>query len=530
MGRLSMATRRELVAAIRERYGAGTREEKGRIVDELVAVAGYHRKHAIRVLRRRQAAVKPERAHRGRVYGEDDRETLIALWEASDRICSKRLRPLIPVLLPVLERHGRIRLAEDAHARLLAVSAATMDRLLSDVRLVARGGQRRRAGFSSAVRRSVPVRTFGDWNDPPPGYAEVDLVAHGGPSASGSFVQTVVLTDVATGWTECVPIVVRDGVLVIEALGRARELFPFPLKGVDFDNDSAFMNDLVVPWCREQGLEVTRSRAYRKNDQAWVEQKNGAIVRRLVGYGRLEGLLAAEVLARLYAASRLHSNLFQPSFKLRHKTRIGARVIKRYHAPEPPVARALAHPALDEATKARLRVLPSTCDPVVLLAEIRAAQAELGERIDRRGATAVRQDPAPMNLDRFVASLATAWREGEQRPTHKRTYRRRKPVPQRPSMLDGLQEEIHGWLAAEPGLSGQAVLSRLQVLAPDQFEATQLRTVQRAVKAWRAQSARALILNGAGMLTITQPPPPPAALNGTGKPPNRLSGDSGFAG
>ena len=114
-----MATRRELVAAIRERYGAATREEKGRILDELVAVAGYHRKHAIRVLRRRQAAVKPERAHRGRVYGEDDRETLIALWEASDRICSKRLRPLIPVLLPVLERHGRIRLAEDAHARAL---------------------------------------------------------------------------------------------------------------------------------------------------------------------------------------------------------------------------------------------------------------------------------------------------------------------------------------------------------------------------------------------------------------------------
>jgi hypothetical protein len=526
-GRLSMATRRELVAAIRVRYGAATREEKGRILDELVSVAGYHRKHAIRVLTRPEVGATPRRRWHGRQYGEGDREALVALWEASDRICSKRLKPLIPVLLPALERHGRITLAEDARARVLAVSAATMDRLLSDIRLVARGGQRRRAGFSSAVRRAVPVRTFGDWNDPPPGYVEVDLVAHAGTSAAGSFVQTVVLTDVATGWTECVPIVVRDGALVIEALGRARELFPFPLKGVDFDNDSAFMNEPVIGWCRERGLEATRSRAYRKNDQAWVEQKNGAIVRRLVGYGRLEGLLAAEVLARLYAAGRLYGNLFQPSFKLRHKTRIGARVIKRYHAPEPPVARALAHPALDEATKMRLRALQLTCDPVLLLAEIRAAQAELGERIDQRGTGAIRQVPAPVQLDRFVASLKTAWRQGEQRPTHKRAYRRRKPVPKRPSMLDALRERIHGWLEAEPGLSAYEVLSRLTALAPDRFKDGQLRTVQRAVKAWRIQSAREIILTGAVTLTIAQPedlmddasasptapqPPPPQPL------------------
>ena len=132
------------------------------------------------------------------------------------------------------------------------------------------------------------MRTFGDWNDPPPGFVEVDFVAHAGTSAAGRFVQTMVLTDIATGWTESVPVLVRNGELVIEALAAARELFPFPLRGVDFDNDGAFMNDPVVDWCRAQGLEVTRSRAYRKNDQAWVEQKNGSIVRRLVGYGRFE--------------------------------------------------------------------------------------------------------------------------------------------------------------------------------------------------------------------------------------------------
>jgi hypothetical protein len=189
----------------------------------------------------------------------------------------------------------------------------------------------------------------------------------------------------ATGWTECVPIVVRDGALAIEALGRARELFSFPLIGVDFDNDIVFMNEPVIGWCRDQGLEVTRSRAYRKNDQAWVEQKNGAIVRRLVGYGRLEGLLGAGVLARLYAAGRLHGNLFQPSFKPRHKNRIGARVIKRYHAPEPPVA---GRSRTRRSTK-RARCGCGSCSRPAIRSCCWPAQAELGDRIDRRGTVAV---------------------------------------------------------------------------------------------------------------------------------------------
>ena len=265
-------------------------------------------------------------------------------------------------------------------AALLAVSPATIDRLLSEIRIAAAQGRRRRAGFSSAVRRSVPVRTFADWGDPPPGFVEVDFVAHSGTSTAGAFVQTLVLTDIATGWTECVPVVMRAGALALEALQMALELFPFPLKGVDFDNDGAFMNEPVVDWCRAQGLEVTRSRAYRKNDQAWVEQKNGAIVRRLVGYGRFEGPASAAALARLYAAARLHVNLFQPSFKLREKTRIGARVTKRWHAPATPADRALASGRLDAASALRIADLRTRADPVVALAAIRAAQAELGRK------------------------------------------------------------------------------------------------------------------------------------------------------
>jgi hypothetical protein len=140
-----------------------------------------------------------------------------------------------------------------------------------------------------------------------------------------------------------------------------------------FDKNGAFMNDVAVPWCRAQKIEVTRSRAYMKNDQAFVEQKNGAVMRRLVGYGRFEGVETALVLARLYAESRLHTNFFQPSFKFTSKRREGAKVIKRYHAPATPYARALAHPKLNLAAKKRLRELYRTLDPVALLAEMRSS-------------------------------------------------------------------------------------------------------------------------------------------------------------
>ena len=259
-------------------------------------------------------------------------------------------------------------------------------------------------------------------------------------------------------------------------------------------NLRAFMNEAVVDWCRGQGLEVMRSRAYRKSDQAWVEQKNGAIVRRLVGYGRLEGLVSAKALARLYAAARLHTNLFQPSLKLKEKKRIGARVIKRYHPPVPPMGRVLVHAEVGEESKARLRQLHAQADPVLLLAEIRAAQAELGERVDRRGTETAQAEPIIVDPNRFAASLKTAWREGERRATHRRPYRRRKPVPKRPSMLDDVQDQIRAWLDREPTLSAVAVLARLKSTRPEQFTDRHLRTVQRAVKVWRGHQARRIIL------------------------------------
>ncbi len=254
---------------------------------------------------------------------------------------------------------------------MLAVSAATIDRVLAPVRTVSPGGRRRRNAYSSSVRRSVPVRTYADWRDPAPGYMEADLVAHSGPSASGSFVQTLTLTDVATGWTECAPLLFREQRLLSEVLSALRPALPFPLLGFDTDNDSVFMNETIKDWCDAAQVAFTRSRPYRKNDQAYVEQKNGAVVRRMVGYRRYTGVAAATVLAQLYRSMRLYVNFFQPSFKLMEKTRDGARVTKRYHPPLTPFQGVLAHPAVASATKDALATQFAQLDPVALLHDIR---------------------------------------------------------------------------------------------------------------------------------------------------------------
>src|SRR5271166_3291109 len=240
MRRITMATRDELVAAVAGRYALGNRVERGRILDEFAAVTGHHRKHAMRLLRAgsesRDSVPRPSR----RVYDAAVREALIVIWEASDRVCGKRLRPLVPILVEAMERHGH---APEVRIGVLAMSAATIDRSLREAK--ERSGARRRAPPSAAIRRSVAVRTFDGWNDPPPGFVEADLVAHSGPTAKGSFVQTLTLTDIATGWTECAPLLVREQKLLTAVLGEVRKRLPFALLGFDTDNDSVFMNETV---------------------------------------------------------------------------------------------------------------------------------------------------------------------------------------------------------------------------------------------------------------------------------------------
>ena len=516
-----MGARREVLAAVAYRYRAAGRREKGRILDELTATTGWHRKHAVRALSQRVAAPAPSGSMNAAVasaVGDDDslprrrcgkyrgiRDALVVLWEASDRVCGKRLVAMIPALLLALEQHGRLRPTSEERGLLLSVSAATIDRMLVDVKIAAAGGRRRRVGFYSAIRREVPIRTFNDWGNPPPGFCEIDMVAHGGTSVAGSFIQTLTMVDIATGWTECLPLVARDGSLVVEAMVRAQSLFPWLIRGADFDNDSAFMNEVVVPWCRAQRIEVTRARAYKKNDQAFVEQKNGAVVRRLVGYGRFDGIETARVMARLYAAARLLVNFFQPSFKLKEKRREGAKVIKRYHIPATPYARALAHPKLSKAIKRRLREIYRRLDPVALLAEVRRCQDELGERIGKRG-LAEAAGTSPVDPLVFAQSLGTTATTREVRATHRRPKRKYKKRIRMPSKLDPHLATIESWLAAEPQLTALGIVRRLAEIDPATFGGKQHSIVQRLLRAFRRNAAETVIA------ATATPPSPTVAM------------------
>ena len=462
--KMTHTVRAELAAAIRLRYRLATGKQKRKILDEFVASTGYHKKSAIRVLNGHPVAKRRQRRNRPSLYDEAARGALIVLWEASDRVCGKRLKALLPILLPALERNGHLKLDETIRIKILAMSAATIDRLLRVPRSVTRSRRRRRV--EPEPRRRIPLRTFADWNEPTPGGMEMDLVAHCGEVNRGSYINSLVLTDVASGWTEAAPLVVRESHLVVETLERIRVGLPFVLRALDVDNGSEFVHERLIEYCLSHGIELTRSRPYRKNDQAWIEQKNGAVVRKLLGYRRFEGIAAAKAITRLYGASRLFVNFFQPSFKLAAKHREGAQVSKRYHPPLTPCDRLLQAESMPETAKIKLREIAGALDPLKLLEEIRAVQAHLAALAD--GEMPPGFTPDPPDLTAFVAGLSNAWRGGEVRPTFS--------VSAKPRYLRGLRSVERQGVAPMPA-SAVALAAISQPVAPPTPSPVQVKIV-----------------------------------------------------
>jgi hypothetical protein len=484
---ISKQAKSELLEVLRRRYQRVAKSDKGKILDEFVAVVGCHRKHAIRLLTADGPLAPDTPALSRRTYDEAVREALIVLWEAADRICGKRLKAILPGLVAALERHGHLHLDPVVQQRILAASAATIDRLLASVR--SNTSRRKKPRAKSRSSKEIPVRTFADYGDASPGYLEIDFVSHGGTSMQGVFLWSLAATDVCSGWTEAVALVAREQSLVVEGLEVLRRQFPIPIKGIDSDNDSAFINETLLAYCQKQKWEFTRSRAYHKNDQAWIEQKNGAVVRRFVGYERHSGMLAGQCLARLFQSVRLFVNYFQPSMKLLSKTRQGAKVKKVYHKPATPCERLLAHASVAEAVKEALRTEQGRLDPLDLLHRIRDGQAalaalssgELGSGQEREG------------LEQFLAGLTDLWRQGEARPTHKQSAPPPRGWRTREDPFEGVWAEILLWLQAEPDATARALFDRLEEKYPGKFPEGQLRTLQRRIRDWRRVMARDLV-------------------------------------
>ena len=327
---MSFQSKRELLAQVAPRYREAASAQKRTILDEFVAATGYARKYAIRLLGQRVLYVPgPIVRPRPRRYGPAVAAALSVAWAATNYVCAKRLVPFLPELVATLERHGHLTLSDEQRRDLLQLSPATADRLLRPIRT---RDQPRGIGTTKAgrlLKHQVPIRTFAEWDDVRPGFMEADSVAHCGTVAEGSFLSTLVLTDISTGWTECLPLLHRTHDAVIHALDQAQHLLPFPLLGLDTDNGGEFLNYPLLGYCEREAITFTRGRTYRSNDQCYVEQKNGTVVRQLVGYDRLDGERAYRQLAELYRAVRLYVNFFQPSLKLAYKHRQGRHLVRR---------------------------------------------------------------------------------------------------------------------------------------------------------------------------------------------------------
>jgi len=360
----------EYAQALRPRYRKVSKEEKSKMLDEFIQVTGFHRKAAIRLLNRESLLISGRRRGRQRKYGSEVAEALKEVWEASDRLCSKRLKPFLPEMARVLRRHGEQRIDASLEAQLCRISPSTIDRLLRPCRRL--GGRKplstTRPG--SLLKNAIPIRTFADWKEDQPGFMETDLVAHCGESTEGFYLDTLCAVDVATGWTECLPVWGKWQEKVRQSVHRMRQHLPFPLLGMDSDNGSEFINQCFYNYCRDEKITFTRSRSYKKNDSCHVEQKNGNVVRRLVGYERYASKASFECLGRVYDLVRLYINFFQPTMKLAAKTRHGAKVHKVYDAAQTPYQRLVQADVLTEAKKTELAATYHGLNPVKLLKQI----------------------------------------------------------------------------------------------------------------------------------------------------------------
>lgn len=364
------------LALLRSRYSQASKKEKSTILDEYVKTTGQNRKYAIGVLTgRRRTGRRPIRRPRRAIYGDEETQALLILSDLFDGICSKRLCAAMDVELPGLYESGVLQVTSECYHKLMQISPATVDRLL-----VGRRPQFRKSrGFTkpgTLLKHQIPIRTWADWTEDQPGFCEMDLVDHsGGVIIRGADHDwTLCFTDVKTAWTECVAVRNKAQVHVFAAIGRARQRLPFPLQGIDSDNGSEFINDQLYRYCLQEKITFTRGRAGKKNDGAYVEQKNWSVVRRAVGYHRYDTPQQLALLNRLYAVMHFYVNFFLPVMKLEQKTRLGSKVKRVYDKPQTPYARALASPDVSQEHKADLRQTYHLLDIVDLRRQINKLQ------------------------------------------------------------------------------------------------------------------------------------------------------------
>ena len=381
---MTRVTVHEYAAALRPRYRAAGKKEKKRILDEFCQTTSLHRKAAIRLLNK-ELLPRWVRAGRPRRYGPEVLGPLRQVWEVGDRMCGKLLKAAMPDLVSALERHGELQLQTEVRELLLSMSASTIDRLLKRrARRLSGLLPRHKAPAAASLKSEVPVRTWSEWQDVKPGELQADLVLHCGESLDGFYLSTLCTVDVASGWSEHQAVWGHGKQRVGTAMHYVRQRLPFGLRALHTDNGSEFINHTLVPWCRQEGIRLSRGRAYRKNDQAWVEQRNWQSVRRQIGYGRYSSKPAHELLSKLYPLLDLQMNFFRPLRKLVAKERQGAKVSKHYDEPRTPYQRLVASGVLSALDQARIDQQLAALNPAELQRQIDQLLHKLWQLADQR--------------------------------------------------------------------------------------------------------------------------------------------------
>lgn len=390
---LSMSNRKALTRVVAARYRAANRKGKGQILDEFVASTGYNRAYAAMLLRNYElrrtigsgggavkvCSTKKRRKATGRPvsYGPEVQRALEKLWKNFGHLCGKRLVVVIRCSLPFVAQHPSLGITKSVCAQLASVSAATADRLLAAARkrLFLKGLPHTHP--VSALATQIPVRTFSDWQEVDPGHLQLDLVGHDGGTASGEFCFTLCATDVCTGWSERRAMLAKATRWVCGSLAEIRSTVPFQIREIHPDNGTEFINHNLFEWCRQRHIAMTRSRANRKNDNCYVEQKNFDAVRKLVGYYRFAGPQAVQLMNELYLLHGMLQNYVYPSQKLLSKTRHGSAVSRRHDAPTTPASRLLACPQTTAKVRWKIHAVMQNIDPIAIAQQCQNLQLSL---------------------------------------------------------------------------------------------------------------------------------------------------------